>query len=411
VADLVRKYSDYIPAQGMQELARTALAPPISESDQEYAAEPRPRQFRSRSKHRHHFPARKSSASDFEHSYAANIAPRYLTHTRRSLGHTHTNSRIPGPIMDSQQSSRRTSPDKRFSTMTMEAKSDYTSLPPQPRRSGFAHGGGNATRGRPPSRSTGKEKGPSRPASASGSRQLFRRPSSGPGGKVGNIAKHFERINKETERANRRYTVIRGKRARPVASARARVEILDSVKDAIMDESDSSDSSSEADDEGGDEDDAKKTTDQATTESSPESSSTLPQEPVQHESDVAKTTLSTEDVAASQTDDVSPSQISNELEQQGRSSLALEPHRDAANSLPPSPFLNNNLSVTPPMSDLDSGAERNSIFKALSGFWPQQLPSSRDGENPMSDPEHIFRDSSMVVRTDEPTSIIALALK
>jgi 1-phosphatidylinositol-3-phosphate 5-kinase len=245
---------------------------------------------------------------------------------------------------------------------------------------------------------------------------LFRRPSSGPGGKVGNIAKHFERINKETERANRRYAVIRGKRARPVASARARVEILESVKDAIMDESESSDSSSEADDEGGDEDDGKKTTDQATTESSPESSSTLPQEPVQHESDVAKTTLSTEDIAAPQTDDVSPSQISNELEQQGHSPLALEPHRDAANSLPPSPFLNNNSSVTPPMSDLDSGTERNSIFKAFSGFWPPQLPSSRirvelDGEDPMSDPEHIFRDSSMVVRTDEPTSIIALALK
>jgi 1-phosphatidylinositol-3-phosphate 5-kinase len=296
----------------------------------------------------------------------------------------------------------------------MEAKSDYTSLPPQPRHSGFAHSGGKATRGKP--RSTGKEKGPSRPASASGSRQLFRRPSSGPGGKVGNIAKHFERINKETERANRRYAVIRGKRARPVASARARVEILESVKDAIMDESESSDSSSEADDEGGDEDDGKKTTDQATTESSPESSSTLPQEPVQHESDVAKTTLSTEDIAAPQTDDVSPSQIPNELEQQGHSPLALEPHRDAANSLPPSPFLNNNSSVTPPMSDLDSGTDRNSIFKAFSGFWPPQLPSSRirvelDGEDPMSDPEHIFRDSSMVVRTDEPTSIIALALK
>ena len=29
----------------------------------------------------------------------------------------------------------------------------------------------------------------------------------------------------------------------------------------------------------------------------------------------------------------------------------------------------------------------------------------------MADPEHIFRESSMVVRTDEPTSIIALTLK
>jgi 1-phosphatidylinositol-3-phosphate 5-kinase len=316
--------------------------------------------------------------------------------------------------MESQQSSRRTSPDKRFSKLNMDV--NYTSPPPQPRHSGFAHGGGKATRGKPPNRSTGKEKGPSRPMSSSGNKQSFRRPTSGPGSKVGNIAKHFERINKETERANRRYAVIRGRRARPVASARAKVEVLDSVKDAIKDESESSDSSSEADDEGGDEDDGKKITDLTTTES-PEASSTLSPEPVQHEDeDLAKTTPPTEDVAAPQVDDVSPPQVSSELEQQRPPSLALEPNREVVSSLPPSPFLNNNSSITPPTSDLDSGTERNSIFKALSGFWPQQLPSSRirtelDGEDPMSDPEHIFRDSSMVVRTDEPTSIIALALK
>jgi 1-phosphatidylinositol-3-phosphate 5-kinase len=73
-------------------------------------------------------------------------------------------------------------------------------------------------------------------------------------------------------------------------------------------------------------------------------------------------------------------------------------------------------------SDLDIGSnvpepERLSILKALSGFWLQPPPQSRrrgcelEGDDIMSDPEHIFRDSSMVVRTDEPTSIIALALK
>ena len=75
------------------------------------------------------------------------------------------------------------------------------------------------------------------------------------GNKVSNIAKHFERINKDTDKANRRYAVIRGRKARPVTTARAKAEILDSIKDAIKDESESSDSS-EADDEGDDEDEA-----------------------------------------------------------------------------------------------------------------------------------------------------------
>lgn len=415
----MKRYSDYIPPQGVHELARTALAPPISESEQEYTAETTPRLLRDRSKHRHHSAAGKGSTSDFEHSYAANIAPRYLTHTRRSLGLTAQLSRIPGPIgssIESQQSSRRTSPDKRLSRVTAEAALRSGRISPSglPRNSGFT---GKATKGRPSNRG-GKDKSTMRPMSGTGNRQTLRRPTSGPGSKVGNIAKHFERINKETERANRRYAVIRGKRARPVASARAKVEILESVKDAIKDESESSDSSSEADDEGGDEDDTRtsKTTDQTTTESSPEASSTLP--PVNAPAEDLVTTASPkESKAAPAMNDalvVAPKVPGD----QPPPSSPVQTSRLSLSSLPPSPFLSHNASLTPPPSDLDigSGTERSSLLKALSGFWPQQVNPSRirtefEGEDPTNDPEHIFRDSSMVVRIDEPTSIIALALK
>lgn len=411
----MKRYSDYIPPQGVHELARTALAPPISESEQEYTAEPTPRLTRDRSKHRHHSFTRKGSTSDFEHSYAANIAPRYLTHARRSLGQTTQVSRIPGPVgssLESQQSSRRTSPDKRFSRVTVDAalRSGYTSPSGLPRNSGFS---GKAIRGRPSNRG-GKDKGSVRPTPGAGNKQTFRRPTSGPGSKVGNIAKHFERMSKETERANRRYAVIRGRRARPVASARAKVQVLDSVKDAIRDQSESSDSSSEADDEGGDEDDTRKTTDQTTTESSPEASSTLPQVNVQP-GDPVKTTSPIESTAVTEVNNTTTPKMPGD---QPPPSSPVQPSRLSLTSLPPSPFLSYNASLTPPPSDLDigPGTERNSLLKALSGFWPQQLPASRnraelDGEDPTSDPEHIFRDSSMVVRIDEPTSIIALALK
>jgi 1-phosphatidylinositol-3-phosphate 5-kinase len=191
-----------------------------------------------------------------------------------------------------------------------------------------------------------------------------------------------------------RYSVIRGKRARPVASARATVEVLDSVKDAIKDESDSSDSSSEADDE--DEGIEERTVPELIVSSSPEVDPTSPE-----------ATVKTAPPGV-----ISFPGVINDQEMRETQVILPGPI-----SLPPSPFLSatkNEPSSTPPTSDLElatSGAERPSILKAISGFLLQQPPPSRSNEDLISDPEHIFRDSSMIVRTDEPTSIIALALK
>ena len=232
---------------------------------------------------------------------------------------------------------------------------------------------------------------------------MFRRPPQGAGTKVSNIARHFERINRESEKANRRYAVIRGRKVRPVASSRATVEVLESIKDAIKDDSDISDSSSEADDEGGDDDEGRKPSDKAT-ESSPEQSTTLPVVTVQKDS-----VTSVDPLPVQETETPAPS----------TSTPPFSPP-PAEQSFPPSPFLSSappetNPPPTPPTLSLEELPGRNSIFKqALSGLWPPQLPSKRvefDSEDPLNDPEHIFRDSSMVVRTDEPTSIIALALK
>lgn len=423
VASLVRKYSDYIPPQSVHELAKTAMAPPISESEQEYAPERSVRHMRDRSRHRQHPSAKKGSTSDFEHSYAANIAPKYLTHSRRSLGQPIQNSRIPGPVvssLESQLSSRRASPEKRSSRLSSEisTRSGYTSPTPHGRNSGLVNGG-KSLRGKPSVRGSGRDKSSARQVSSSNNKQTFRRQAGGPGNKVGNIAKHFEKINKDTERANRRYAVIRGRRARPVASARAKVEVLDSVKDAIRDESESSDPSSEADDEGGDEDEGRKATDETTTEPSPEASGTLPAVTLETpEEPSVEATSSAQDTKSSQHSNANALQTRVVKKPPSFLSLSpsVEPIREALISLPPSPFLSTNVPLTPPHSDIDihSGTERSSIMKAFSGFWAQQTQSRRielDAEDPMSDPEHIFRDSSMVVRTDEPTSIIALALK
>ncbi len=205
VADLIRKYQDILPAQGVQDLMKTALPPPppppiISESEQEFVSRARKEPHRPRyrqatharksslstqtdqdtvpglqpmldqasnatmqwldllkvqqatspngtqppcpaqglirpafrcpapiseseqgvsiTSRKHSFRARprqqltsKPSNSDFEHSFAANIAPRYLANPRKSLA---TGTRIPTPkpfAFPSRVSSRHPSPE------------------------------------------------------------------------------------------------------------------------------------------------------------------------------------------------------------------------------------------------------------------------------------------------------------
>ncbi|KAJ7492182.1 hypothetical protein FB451DRAFT_1217284 [Mycena latifolia] len=401
VAELVRKYQDFLPPQGVHDLTKTAFPPRIvvSESEQEYTS---PIRLAPRSKSRHRMPVRKQSTSDFEQGYAANIAPKYLTHSRRPP--QAAGSRIPGPVgsaLQSEESSRRPSPEKRFfSGKGKEVRFGRASRPSSPPpKVVSAAAPANAKSGRPKPAGRPRDKTPSRTPGA-GTKSTFRKPATGPGSKVSNIAKHFERLGRDAERSKTRYAIIRGRRARPVASARAKVEILDSVKDAIKDESDSSDSSSEADDEGDGNVDEPKTVTELVQQSSPETEPLIPQVTV-------KTAPPLESFPATGDPPVATEDPASRLPPPGPLSL------------PPSPFLSSfkdhSNAFTPPPPDLDlaNGTERNSILKALSGFWLQQPPTSRspfESDDPMNDPEHIFRDSSMVVRTDEPTSIIALAL-
>ncbi|KAJ2995344.1 hypothetical protein NUW54_g7405 [Trametes sanguinea] len=256
---------------------------------------------------------------------------------------------------------------------------------------------------------------PSRPPSVINVKSTFRRPT-GAGGKVSNIAKHFERINKDNERSNRRYAVIRGKRARPVASARAKVEVLESIKDAIRDESESSDSS-EADDEGGGADD-----------DHPEQSLPKSKHPQDSEGPIlAAPAVVVQPASGQPTPATAPAELPP-AEDQPEACMPAQPAavpqqipiEEVSPSVMNSPMLSPTtqsgmLPMTPPSTDIDLGpVGRPSILKALTGLWPQQAPirsrMEADVDDPMADPEHIFRESSMVVRTDEPTSIIALAL-
>ena len=396
VAELVKKYSEYLPPQGVEELAKTALSPHLdtAESEQESTTRwPKPPSGRNRLKRSL---ARRPSTSDFESSYAANVAPRHLTHSRRQARQHSLSSRIPGPLYSSSYTSRQQSPEKPLISADSDSVTKH-SLQGKGLASSVVGRGATSRQGRNP----GKDRAQPRAASGTiGKGVAARRGVLPPGNRVTSITRHFERISKDNDRANRRYAVIRGRRARPVASSLATVEVLDSVKDAIQDESESSDSS-EADDEGGDEEDTHKSPDKD--KIPPEATSTI----------LTQRTEEPKDSVPAQPPE--PNASPSPGNSQGVSSESpLISRRSTLTSGPSSPSISYSIDprvpIPSPLYDLDYGApghERHSLLRALSGFWPQNVPHRDETD----DSEHIFRDSSMVVCTDEPTSIIALALR
>ena len=402
----MKKYQEFLPASGVSDLAKTAFAPELPESEPEVPSPPlRPlTRPRGRSRHGNRTVSKKTSVSDFEQGYAANVAYR----PRRPL-----NSRVPiPPPLDLNSDSRKGSPDKR-PLMTRGYTYDNPRLSP----AASVH---NRTRSRTYQKGSGKDKPPIPRSPVAGGKSTFRRQQL-PGAKVSHITKHFERISRDNDRITRRYAVIRGgRKPRPVASARAKFEILDSVKDAVKDEeSESPSESSEADDEGEGDDEVpvsapKKNDSVGSTTSRPETGpemAPVTESPVELEAIAAPSSSSAVPEAGIITV-TNPLRPVNEAAGSGLPSASTSP-TILTSPLPSATRTHTSYVAT----DTESGVgERNSLLRALTGFWPGHAQQSRfrsqsDAEDLTVDPEHIFRDASMVVRTDEPTSIIALALK
>lgn len=342
--------------------------------------------------------------SDFEQSYAANIAPRYLT--RRQASNLPHVSRIPGPVPSASESraqSRQTSPEKRQRITGASSKAQ-----PLP----ISDPGAKQPKGKATPRLPSRDKSSVRPNSTAFGKSTFRRSVSNTGTKVANIARHYERISKDSERANRRYAVIRGRRARPVASARPKVQVFDSIQDVMRNETESSDSSSDADDEDDDDDDEPQV---PLSRPMPESGPAAGPEPIHHETADISPPERSDDSAQDQVVTVPgrPGSMTPSSGSLGQSPTATIPPSPGIPTLPM-----NSPALTPPEGwGGPTVLERQSFIKAISGLWSQQMPSVTirglpdSYEDISADPIHIHRDSPIALRTDEPTSIIAVALR
>lgn len=215
--------------------------------------------------------------------------------------------------------------------------------------------------------------------------------------RVSNLAKHFEQLSREFEKERirerkQRAATSRNSRIYPLASSRPIVEVYKSVDDAVE--------SKDAADEGSTqptEADAMSKSNTDTTDNVP---STQSNESRPH-GDGASPTQETE------TDTHDTSRPPSDAEDDHSDT---EPNLDGL-QLPESP---EDLAKLSP-EDLELKElpkhERTSLMKMLTNFWAERSSSGwAPLDYPLTASDHVFADCNIIVREDEPSSVIAFAL-
>ncbi|CAE6401259.1 unnamed protein product [Rhizoctonia solani] len=446
VSDLVRQFQAVLPenfatgAIGYGPLARTSLL-----SDSEHDSEARPRRVRGRPKataNRSKFLSKSQTlGSDFERSYAVNVAPRQTQNTVEAGP-----SRIPVPVqpisLPSTETiqSGRSSPThsmfnvpkrpvlSRTTTGSTIKNANVAALEPLTGTRKASLNLNKPAKGKTPARNPPRDLSAVRNTSSTiSSRQGTRRVTgSGPSNAASKVAtqvRQFERLSKENEKASRRYAIIRGRRARPVVTAKPKVEIFNNYKDALRDdESDSSDSSSEADDEDEGEEDPNKlrvdTLDPILSVSDLTTHSiTLP---APAPAPAPTSAPAPRDPAQGQ--QINDTSVSEKRNEHAETKLRVHPDRlmdfTPESSLPSSPLIRprdsgfgqGNYSE----AEMSASADRRSFLYRVSSAAISRMQAreytTMNLSYPAAPTDHVFAESFITVREDEPTSIIALTL-
>ncbi|KAE8538821.1 hypothetical protein D1P53_005186 [Cryptococcus gattii VGV] len=264
------------------------------------------------------------------------------------------------------------------------------------------------------------------------------RHSQGGTSRVISIARHLDRLSREAEKERqKRISVVRGKRARPVSVTKAKVQVFDNLRDAFRDEfdTDSSEADNEEDELGSDDslgsaDELIPKPEPFSNKSSltgPTGSSSVPvatfPSPLT-ETSVTKDDLSTSNpLIASATTPSIPSDSKSEKSFTDRLKIELPSFETSAPlpSHPATPQVHTDTTTADEAlgavsasqtSDIETSTanEKSSLLKSLSGLWAFRAADFAPLEYPLSASEHIFADSKVIIRETEPTSIIAFTL-
>lgn len=238
-------------------------------------------------------------------------------------------------------------------------------------------------------------------------------PSSNTRGRVSTIAKHFNRINREAERERekqRRAMALRARRALPISASTARVAEYTSVSAAVESDESSSDDDHRDENQNGtkrshSEDDGE----EADSEPEDGADTADASKAVLTSSDriEARSQVSTTVTAAAGDLSESHSQLTAGANEQpgSRSTEQTEAAATVEHALPP--MLKEDI---PPVSTSES-REKGSLLKTISSLWASRQGASLPLlEYPLTNEQHLFADSSILLRDDEPSSLIAFTL-
>jgi 1-phosphatidylinositol-3-phosphate 5-kinase len=221
--------------------------------------------------------------------------------------------------------------------------------------------------------------------------------------RVSNLAKHFEQLSREFEKERIRERKLQAARSRqsrvyPLASSKPTVEVYKNVDDAVQ-ERDTSDESFMIYDQ--------------PSEDTGDTDKTLSGMAGTNPAEISGDSFHTEETPAENTETDADGHDTSRAQSDAEGD---EDHSDVEQALqdisvPQSP------EDLPKMSpeDLDLKElpkhERSSLMKMLTNFWAERSSSGWTSlDYPLGSTDHVFADCDIIVREDEPSSIIAFAL-
>ncbi|KAJ2903085.1 hypothetical protein MKZ38_010423 [Zalerion maritima] len=227
--------------------------------------------------------------------------------------------------------------------------------------------------------------------------------------KVSTLAKHFEQLSREFEKERMKNRKDRASRLRdsraflPRTSTKAVVEVYNDVDQAV-EEQETSPAQEEQLINREPSDPASTKTEATTTPSEPtttqgtstavESEPSVPSEPVTQPETPAETDNTTQNTSTAVSDD------EESEEDDADPSLVIDEIKDIAGS----------IEVGEEVPEFQKH-QKSSLMKIITNFWAERSASSWPQlEYPLNTTDHIFMDSDIIVREDEPSSLISFAL-
>ncbi|KAF2148717.1 hypothetical protein K461DRAFT_282187 [Myriangium duriaei CBS 260.36] len=229
--------------------------------------------------------------------------------------------------------------------------------------------------------------------------------------RVSALAKHFEQLSREFEKER-----LRERRMRAARMRQSRASHLPSSQPVVEVFRDASEAVSSKPDE------SRGTQRRPPSRRTPSGQSQRGHAHVKSTSDISQDAADTTDAEHTDTftdnerasytngpttsdTDVEGETTDNDMLSEGRQSRHLEPSTVSSSGALMSPSSIPDLELPLPKH------EKSSLMKVLSSFWSERSASGwAPLEYPLNQTEHVFDDSDIIVREDEPSSVIALAL-